>query len=122
MNASNAAVAFDPGTYRGEAALVLVLAPSERSPAFETQMDLLAEAADDLRRRGVVVARLLFEGVSRVGDRRIDEASARALRARYDVGDDDFRLVLLDVDGREVRRDDAPLQPEAILDALTPRA
>ena len=101
-----------------EGPAVLVLAASERAPAYEAQMRILEEQADEFHARGVVVMCVFQEGECSIGSERMDEALASSLRERYLAPDEDFQIVVLGPGGRVVRSDDAPLQGAAILRSL----
>lgn len=109
---------FDPADYRGRNALVLLFAPSARSPVYEQQMEVLMGEDDRLRAYDMLLVRLFYEGESYVGDQRIDKASALRLRREQGVADDGFCLVLIDREGRRLRTTDTPMKPEALYDAL----
>lgn len=103
---------------RGRQPVILIFAPSERSPAYEAQAGLLQQ--ERIAERGsAVVAHVFCDGDSYLNQEKLDQASADQLRAEYEVGDDDFLIVLIGHDGIEKRRDDAPLQPAVILERIS---
>lgn len=97
---------------------ILILAASERAPAYEAQMGVLEEQADELEERGVVIACLFLEGESRLGSERLDRAEAERLRQQFGAADEDFQILVLNASGDVVRNDDAPLQGDVVLNAL----
>jgi hypothetical protein len=109
---------FDPEAYRGRNALLLVFAPSPKSPAYQSQMDLFQGAEGGFQARSLLLVQLLFEGESHLNEHRLHKASAQAVRERYGVASDAFSLVLLDQGGQERRRYDTPVKPEALFEAL----
>ena len=100
---------------------VLILAASERAPAYEAQIRVLEEQADEFDANGIVVGCVLQEGESRIGSVRLEREEADEIRRRYASPDEDFQIVVLSDSGEVVRSDDAPLQGDAILRALEVR-
>ena len=118
-------LAFDPSEWRGRNALLLVFAPSPKSPAYEQQIDLVQGAEAGFRARDLVLVQILLEGESYVNDQRMEQSSARRLREQFGVEDESFCVVLLDRDGDERRKTDTPLKAEAlfaVLDGSAPDA
>ena len=116
--------AFSLDSYQWQSRLLLVFAPSVRSPAYEKQMQLLEGEAEGFAARDLLLFRVLLEGPSYVGDEPLPEGAGAALRRRFDLDDDDFAILLVGKDGTEKRRDDAPLQVEAVyrtIDAMPMR-
>lgn len=103
---------------KGRQPILLLFAPSDRSPAFENQMALLEEEAN-LEAAGVLVARIFSEGDSYVDGDKLEPSSAEQIRSQYHIEDDTFLIVLIGRDGSEKRRDDAPLQPAVILERIS---
>lgn len=106
---------------KGRHPVILIFAPSERSPAYEAQAGLLQE--EKIAERGhAQVAHIFCDGDSYLNQEKLDRASAEQLRADFEIGDDDFLIVLIGHDGSEKRRDDAPLQPAVILERISDAA
>ena len=103
---------------RGRQPVILIFAPSETSPAYENQARLLHEEKI-AERGGAHVAHIFCDGDSYLNQEKLDQSSADQLRADFEVGDDDFLIVLIGHDGVEKRRDDAPLQPAVILERIS---
>jgi len=103
---------------RGTHPIILLFAPSDRSPAYENQIALLQEEAV-LAPAGVMLARIFTNGDSYLDDVKLEPASADQLRTQCHVDDDMFLIVLIGRDGTEKRRDDAPLQPAVILERIS---
>lgn len=114
-------VTFQPEDFAGRQAVILIFAPSERSPAYESQIGLFLED-DMLRRLDAVIVHVLLQGTCLIREDRLDEASAEMLRTAYGVGDNDFLLVLIGRDGTERFRSDAPVQPAVVTERLTDRS
>ncbi len=111
-------VTFRLDDLRGRRPIILVFAPSERSPAFENQVALIQDDGTARRLKAVLVL-VLANGTSTADGERIDESSADELRTSFGVDEDDFLVVILGADGAERHRDDAPLQPAAIENRLS---
>lgn len=108
-------VSFQLEEATGRQPVILLFAPSERSPAYENQIALLADdkVIDDL---DAVLVRSLAGGTSYLRNERLDDASSDALRTAYQVDKDDFLIVFLAVDGSEIHRSDAPVPPSIIVE------
>lgn len=111
-------VSFHLDEMPGAGPVVLLFAPSERSPAFENQITLLSED-NIVRALDAVLVKVFAEGSSYVRSERLDEASAEELRTSYGVGDDDFLIVFLGTDGKELHRSDAPVQASMIMERFS---
>ena len=116
VDAADGPFSLDP--YRWQNRILLVFAPSAKSPDYEAQMRLFEGEEAGFEDRDLVTIRVLDEGESRVGDRRLPEAAADQLRERFDVGADQFRVVLVGKDGTEKRRDGAPVKTSAIFEEI----
>ncbi len=118
---SRSTASFRLEDVKGREPVILVFAPSERSPAYENQARLLQE--DRIAERGRAhIAYVFCDGDSYLNGEKLDRSSAEQLRAEFDVGDDDFLIVLIGHDGIEKRRDDAPLQTAVILERISDAA
>ncbi len=102
--------AVEPGLCRA----CIVFAPSSKSPAYELQVRLLQEEHEYFEATGIRLIRVLAKGQSVDGDTGMTKAEADLLRAYHDVSPDEFAVVLLDANGKEVQRYDAPLRIETI--------
>lgn len=102
----------------GDHPLLLVLAPAVQSPTYEQQMDQFADTDGDRRLRDLRIGRVLFEGESRIGDETLDDADAQAIRAHFDIHDDDFLAVLIGRDGTVKHTYDAPVASAAVFAVL----
>ena len=103
---------------KGRQPVILIFAPSERSPAYEAQAGLLQQERI-AERGGAQVAHIFCDGDSYLNQEKLDRSSAERLRSEFEVGDDDFLIVMIGHDGTEKRRDDAPLQPAVILERIS---
>jgi hypothetical protein len=98
---------------RGVKPILLVFAPSAKSPAYEAQMPLIESSLDALNRLDVLVHVVLNESDSAGGP------TGTEIRHRFGIRDDAFHVVVLDRHGREVRRYDAPVDPDAVVEVLS---
>lgn len=103
---------------KGSHPIILLFAPSDRSPAYENQVALLEEESG-LAQAGVMLARIFTDGDSYLDDRKLEPASVDQLRSQFHIDDDMFLLVLIGRDGAEKMRDDAPLQPAVIFERIS---
>ena len=118
QDANRMAASFSLDDYQEKNRLLLVFAPSTRSPAYEKQMTLFETATEELAERDLLFVYVLLEGQSRAGDEPISDDDAARLRQQFGVGEAQFRLILVGKDGAEKRRDEAPVQPEAIFQEI----
>lgn len=112
---------FSLGEYEGEKRLLLIFAPSKKSPSYEEQTDLLQGEEDRFEKRDLLLGDILDQGRSSVADRSLSAEEAAALRTRLGLEGGTFCVVLVGKDGTVIRRDDTPLKPEAIYRALDDR-
>ena len=119
MPVSSDTVAFRLEDYQWENRLVLLFAPSTKSPAYEQQMRLF-EVADqaELADRDLLVVHLLSQGQSRADNQPVRAQDAQTLRTRFDVASDAFAALLIGKDGTEKRRGVAPVQPHALFEQI----
>lgn len=111
-------VAFRLDEIAGTRPVILLFAPSERSPAFENQISLISDD-EVVHNLNAVLVQVFAEGTSYVRSERLDDASVEELRTTFGVDDDDFLIVFLGADGRELHRSDAPVQASMIIERLT---
>ena len=112
------AVSFQIQEAQGIRPVMLLFAPSERSPAYENQMSLFSDDGM-LEELDALLVRIFAEGTSYVGADRMDDASVETLRTGYQVEEHEFLIVFIDRDGRELHRSDAPVQASVILERFS---
>lgn len=105
-------------TYKWKNRLLLVFAPSEASAAYKKQMQLLLEQKAGLEDRDLLIVKLLAKGTNHLDSQPIDEATVDQLRSRFDVGQEEFCVILLGKDGTQKRRDEAPVEPAVIFNQI----
>lgn len=135
----------DVDELRWDRRVVLIFAPTPDDPRLAEQGGLAAAARDrwsrtdlsgELADRRLLVATVLPEAGSAVSFDRaspdpqqatawtIDTAAAASLRERFGVGDLDFAVLLIGLDGGEKLRSDVPVDVEALfarIDAMPMR-
>ncbi|HMB91396.1 MAG TPA: DUF4174 domain-containing protein [Rhodothermales bacterium] len=108
--------------YIGTHRLFLMFAPSQKIPALETQQRQFIGAEEATKARRLLVGQILSEGACTIAGRKLDQAEAAAWRKYLAIHPEHhFCVILLDEDGTELRRDDAPLKLESILKAIDHR-
>ncbi|MGI9176149.1 MAG: DUF4174 domain-containing protein [Rhodothermales bacterium] len=116
MDSSKTALNLD--RYQWKNRLLLVFAPSVKSPPYETQMQLFDPEEAGFKDRDLVLFRVLDQGESSVGEERLSSADAGQLREHFGVAPGDFSVILVGKDGGEKRRDDTPVKTSAIFDEI----
>lgn len=112
---------FDIGRYEGSHWLVLVFAPSSKSPPYQEQVRLFEAVRTELESRDIVVAYVLHEGQSVAGGSPVDVKTVSTLRDRFGVGPEAFGVVLVGPDGTERKRYTAPVKTDALFEAIDAR-
>lgn len=105
-------------THKWKNRLLLVFAPSEASAVYKQQMQLLVEQKAGLDDRDLLVVKLLATGTSYLDSQPIDEMTAAQFRSQFNVGPEEFRVILLGKDGTQKRRDDNPVEPAVIFNQI----
>lgn len=115
---------FNLGSYQWKNRLLLVFSPTENSPNYQQQMQLLQKQAAGLDDRDLLVIELFEEGKSRINNQVIDESAAAQLRNRFNISSEEFSVILVGKDGTQKRRDKSPVAPDIIfkqIDAMPMR-
>lgn len=105
-------------TYKWKNRLLLVFAPSENSPVYQRQMQLFEGQKAGFDDRNLLVVKVIAKGTSYIDSQSIDETAAANLRSRFNVGQEDFHVILVGKDGTEKRRDSAPVEPKVIFNEI----
>ena len=112
--------------------VLLIFAPSDRSPDFKHQFDLLSKRATDLQQRDLVLIPVVItvEQPTDADTLRVQhppvasQAQQVDLRHRFHVAPDQFTVVLIGKDGGEKLRQHTPIPIEkldATIDAMPMR-
>ena len=104
--------------YQWKNRLLLVFAPLENHPAYQRQMQLFEGKKSGFDDRDLLVVKLLAEGTSYLDSQSIDEATAAQLRSQFNVGQEEFRVILVGKDGTSKRRDNTPVEPTVIFNQI----
>lgn len=105
---------FSLDSYKWNSRLLLVFAPEENSPAYQRQMQLIEGQKAGFDDRDLVVVELLAQGTSRANGQSIDAPTAAKVRERFNVGSQEFGIILVGKDGTAKRRDNTPVEPKVI--------
>jgi hypothetical protein len=117
-------VRFNLSDYQWQHRIVLIFAPSERSPAYQQQMQQWTADQDGIRDRDLKLVEVLGTGESRADGRPMQPASAERLRQQFGVGPEDFVVILVGKDGTEKQRSQSPVEPTMLfrtIDAMPMR-
>jgi hypothetical protein len=129
-NASPDTTAFRLADHQWRHRVLVVFAPSRDDARRQAQAVRIEAAQAGFVERDLIVVTVTTDGPSRAQPTPTDApapmpaADAEALRARFDVPPDAFRVVLVGKDGTAKRRDEAPVAPAdlfATIDAMPMR-
>lgn len=117
-------VSFNLSDHQWKHRIVLLFAPSERSPAYQQQIQQWNAHQEDIRDRDLKLVEVLGAGESRADRQLITPASAARLRQQFGVPLESFAVILIGKDGTEKQRDQSPVDPTALfrtIDAMPMR-
>jgi len=89
----------DLSRYRWRHRLLLIFSPSAQTPAFEQMANQLKQQREGVTDRDLIVFSIMSHGQSRVGEDVLSRQAAENLRRRFQVTDEEFRVVLIGKDG-----------------------
>jgi hypothetical protein len=89
--------------------MVLVFAPSNRSSAYQQQMQAWQADTVGIRDRDLELVEVLGTGESQVNGQRITSAAAADLRRQFRVTAEEFVVILVGKDGTEKQRSQTPV-------------
>ncbi|MBV9387313.1 MAG: DUF4174 domain-containing protein [Chroococcidiopsidaceae cyanobacterium CP_BM_ER_R8_30] len=95
--------------YQWQNRIVLIFAPSERSPAYQQQIQTWQADKAGIRDRDLKLMEVLGTGESRVDGQALTPASAEALRRQFGVTPEEFTVILVGKDGTEKQRSRTPV-------------
>jgi Domain of unknown function (DUF4174) len=104
--------------------IVLLFAPSKRSPAYQQQMAQWQAHQAGMQERDLKLVEVLGAGESRVDGQPMTSASAERLRQQFGITSQSFAVILIGKDGTEKQRDGVPIEPTALfrtIDAMPMR-
>ena len=97
---------------------LFIFAPSTDTDSYREQESRLKGREEGLEDRDMLVFRVVSEGQSRMDDRELTEADETYLRERFDVGPDEFAVILVGKDGTEKMRRGAPVEVDEVFDRI----
>lgn len=103
---------------------LLLFTPTNNDPRLARQTTWLADAARGLRERRIAVLSVERNRVYALYGAPAVGADAKTLRRRFRVADDQFRVVLVGLDGGEKLSDDEPVEVDrlfALIDGMPMR-
>ncbi|PSB35249.1 DUF4174 domain-containing protein [Stenomitos frigidus] len=104
--------------------IVLLFAPSERSPAYQQQMEQWQAHQAGMQERDLKLVEVLGEGESRADGQPITPAATARLRQQFGLTSASFAVILIGKDGTEKQRERAPIAPSTLfrtIDAMPMR-
>lgn len=104
--------------YQWKNRLLLVFTPSKNSSAYQRQMQLFEGQKAGFDDRDLLVIKLLADGTSHLDSQSIDEATVAQLRSQFNVGQDEFCVILVGKDGTSKRRNNTPVEPTVIFNQI----
>lgn len=117
-------VTFNLSEQQWQHRLVLIFAPSERSPAYQQQMKAWEAHQAGWQERDLKLVEVLAVGASRVDGQSMTAASAARLRHQFGIDSDAFAVILIGKDGTEKQREQTPIEPTVLfrtIDAMPMR-
>jgi hypothetical protein len=102
---------FDLDRYRWRSRVVVLFAPSAGTPAYAEQRAALADEADALRARDMMVVSAFADGSGAVDGRPLAPGAAATLRRRLRAPADGLTVLLVGKDGGTKLRRRAPVAP-----------
>lgn len=109
---------FNLNDYQWQHRIVLIFAPSERSPVYQQQMQAWQTASAGIRDRDLKLVEVLGTGESRAEGQIITATSANRLRQQFGIAPEDFVVILVGKDGTEKQREQAPIAPAMLFHTL----
>lgn len=91
--------ADDLSSYRWRHRLLLIFSPSAQTPDFQQLANQLKQQREGVADRDLLVFSIMSDGQSRVGENVLSKQEAENLRRRFQVTNEEFRVVLIGKDG-----------------------
>ena len=109
---------FNLSSQKWKNRVLLVFAPASDNNAYQQQMQIFSGEKAAFLDRDLVVVQVLATGESYANGQKIDENSAVELRDRFDVSENDFRVIVVGKDGGAKRQDRVPVEAKAIFNEI----
>lgn len=104
--------------------LLLLFASGEDSAEYREQLELFEAAQADFVERDLLLFELLADGNSRWDEQAIAPSDVSTIRSQFNIGPEDFAVILIGKDGTQKRKDNQPVDPQLIfldIDAMPMR-
>ena len=98
--------------------ILLVFTPSAQNVNYQRQVQLFQQQQQGLNERDLLLVTVLEKGTSYSNQQPIDIASAAKLRQKFNINDNDFRVILVGKDGGAKRQDSNVVTVEAIFSEI----
>ncbi|MEX0272525.1 DUF4174 domain-containing protein [Leptolyngbyaceae cyanobacterium UHCC 1019] len=102
-------VEFKLSDYQWQHRIVLIFAPSDRTPNYQQQVQMWQADRAGVGDRDLKLVEVLGTGESRVDGKFLSPASADRLRRQFGVPVEEFAVVLIGKDGTEKQRSRTPI-------------
>ncbi|MBW4602929.1 MAG: DUF4174 domain-containing protein [Calothrix sp. FI2-JRJ7] len=115
---------FKLSSHKWKNRILLVFAPSDKNINYQQQVQLFKQQQQGLNERDLLLVTVLDKGTSYSNQQPIDIASAAKLRQKFNINDNDFRVILVGKDGGAKRQDSEVVLAETIfreIDAMPMR-
>ena len=109
---------FNLASYKWRNRILLVFASSSKDVNFTKQIQLFKQHQQGLNERDLILVTVFSKGSSYSNEQLINLASAEKLRQRFNVNDNDFRVILIGKDGGAKRQDSKVVQAETIFSEI----
>ncbi|OGP89448.1 MAG: hypothetical protein A2157_13360 [Deltaproteobacteria bacterium RBG_16_47_11] len=114
----------DLGAYQWDHRLLIVFAPSENDPAYQSLKEQVDHQAGDILDRDLLVFHIFERGESRLDKGTLNPQQASSLRKRFSIVPGKFRVILIGKDGGvKINRESSIDLPEVFstIDAMPMR-
>ncbi len=115
---------FNLASYKWKNRVLLVFAHNAENVNYQQQVELFKQHQQGFSERDLLLVTVLDKGTSYSNQQVIDTSSAAKLRQRFNINDNDFRVILVGKDGGAKRQDTKVVQAETIfreIDAMPMR-
>jgi Domain of unknown function (DUF4174) len=99
---------FNLSQHQGQHRVVLIFAPSERSPAYQQQLQAWQVDIGGIRDRDLKLVEVIGSA-GRADGQPLTPAVAEQLRQRFEVSAEEFVIILIGKDGTEKQRSQTPI-------------
>ena len=111
-------VYFSLADYRWENRVVIIFGPAESDTRFSEQKSLIYPKGEGIDDRDLKIVTVVYNDESKVDEHSITDESAKNLRDRFDISDDQFAILLIGKDGGEKLRSTDVIAPEDLFSVI----